>query len=271
MQSTIKIAPLFLVLSVACGETTAFRETELGRFEVTVGGENSSNSPSADGTVSLESVLNDPASDQEALSDGEEATNSAIVKTTLSEADDPSSDAGKAGTGGETVKAGFGAAAGPTPSQGSSPQGAEISDQQTMSLCSKLFQGKAKNIRLVRSTDAASSIKAGPETVIAVRLAGNQAKFKLNVGGSEKLAGLCIVAAGNMPLSEISSSASMGQIVYIGRGNQSKAHFTFTSADLDAAYVNLKGNSHSVSFKGVSSDVCSSLDASSSKSSISCE
>lgn len=259
MQSTIKLAPLLFILATSCGETTAFRETELGRFEVTVGGESSSNSPSADGTVSLESIGDEPSSEEVATTEAKAAAKSAVVKSVFGEADEPALSAG-AESEGETGVA-----------NGGSYQGADVSDQQTLDLCSKLFRGKAKNIRLVRASDASSSLRTGANTVLAVRLSGNQSQFKLNIAGTEKLAGLCIVATGNQPQSNISSSADIGQIVYVARGNKSQAHFAFTSARLDSAFVDLKGHAHRVSFKGIGPETCDTIDPDQSQTSIQCE
>lgn len=273
MFSKMKLAPVVFILTVACGESTAFKESELGRFEITVAAGNDPTFPYADGTVPLEQSLGAPGAETRSVSAaGTNAqapvSNQAKIQATLAETD-RSSDSVESGTevekGGKTQGQAEKGAAG-NPSGNSS----EISDEQTMKLCSTLFEGKAKYMRLIRSTDATSAIHANSETVIAVRLSGNQVKFALNVGGSEKLAGLCIVATGNMPSTEISSSVAMGQIVYVARGNQSKATFDFHGATLDAAFVDLKGNKHHVGFGGVGADVCSSLDLNQSKSTVSC-
>ncbi|RYZ54734.1 MAG: hypothetical protein EOP07_15480 [Proteobacteria bacterium] len=233
----------------------------MGRFEVTLGGESNSNSPSADGTVSLESIGNEPSSEEGATSEAKAAANSAVVKSVFGEADESALSAGaEDGAKGEAGVA-----------NGGSYQGADVSDQQTLDLCSKLFRGKAKNIRLVRASDASSSLRTGANTVLAVRLSGNQSQLKLNIGGTEKLAGLCIVATGNQPQSDISSSADIGQIVYVARGNKSQAHFAFTSARLDSAFVDLRGHAHRVSFKGIGPETCDTIDPDQSQTSIQCE
>lgn len=270
MLFKIKFVPVVFLFTISCGESTAFKETELGRFEITVAGENNPTGPSADGTVPLEKILIAPATEGSEGGSQSERTQASKVEAALAETTSQGagsvngSDAGK-GQQSHSGKSSY--SAGPTASsQGST----DVSDEQTMQLCSNLFQGKAKYIKLIRSTDSASAIQANSETVIAVRLSGNQTKFGLNVGGSQKLAGLCIVAVGNMPTTDISSSVNMGQIVYVGRGNQSQASFAFSNATLDTAYVNLKGNSHLVSFDGVGASVCSSLDQNQGKSTIDC-
>ena len=267
----VKITPVFFLFVAACGDSTVFKEIEVGQIKVTVAGENDPSAPSIDGSVPLERVL-DTLTSQTISEEGTEteSTNSSKVEAGLAETDSSSKHSGSGSEGGNNQKGELASADQDNLSVGSDST-AKTLDEQTMKLCSELFKGKAKYIKMIHSPDSVATLQANSKTVIAVRLSGNQAKFDLNVGGSQKLAGLCILATGNMPSTKISSSVDMGQIVYVGRGNQSRASFAFNASKLDSAYVNLKGNSHKVNFEGVGAAVCSTLELSQGKSTVTCK
>ena len=276
----------------ACGDSMEFKETELGRFVVDV--TDSANDPNAEaGTFAIED-----ATSSDATSPGSpvlarnyvemaDAIDDALAPNLANFGPGSESESGNVPEKGNSAAGGKGpqdsATAGNSASAGgsnsnsnndggsSSGSASEPSDQQIVKLCSNLFKGKGRLIKMIDASQPSSSLQMTADTVLAVRLSGNQAKFAMTLNGSQKIAGLCIVATGNMPSTDVTSMVDMNQIAYVGRGNQSQAGFNFApGVGLDSALLSLKGNSHQVALAGVGAAVCDSLEESGHGSSVSC-
>ncbi len=234
-MKTYLLSATTLLSLIACGETTAFKAVEAGKFNITTGsGGTTINDPDSE---SLANVSEGDASESdpetlvnEVLKDSEGVANVVQSDELLDDSKSKNKNNNKSGKG---------------------------SDSQLTNLCSGLFQGHAKRIKIISSSSSSSNIDLDSETVLAFRLSGNQASLELNLEGQEAIAGICIIATGNQPTITITSSINMNKFVYIARGNQSKGVLTMNNEQkISASYLELKGNAHSLQLNGVEQEVC---------------
>ncbi|MBC7659206.1 MAG: hypothetical protein H7249_05805 [Chitinophagaceae bacterium] len=262
----IMLVPFVCFFMISCGDSTKFADVELGRFLVTVADKTSTETDRSteNNGIPIATSPTDPSGDSRATVSSSTSESQSQLDTALAGAGLISGDSTSLSTGDGHRSAqsgqGMGAKspAGSGVSAGDSSSG--ISDSQLATFCSAMFRGKAKFLKILDATNPSARLTANSDTVLAVRLSGNSPHFALDINGDTKLAGLCIVVTGNQPVTEISSSVTMEQIVYVARGNESKAHVAFSSATLGSALVDMRGNQHTIAFDGVGSSVCSSLD-----------
>ncbi len=97
------------------------------------------------------------------------------------------------------------------------------------------------------------------DTIVAIKVAGNQGRMDLNLSGAAdlKVKGICVFVSGNQSSFSANFGAAVGKLVYYGRGNQSKGIVNVSSAGKVAnMYADLAGNQASFSISGEGSKSC---------------
>ncbi len=220
MKSNYSKASLVLLALVlnACGaETTPFKDVSASRYAVTVNPLASSN----DATFPIDDSGVDTSTEEGATDDKESADNGSDSKVKKEKKDKASE------------------------------------DKSTLSECSKHFKGKASKLAVLSADSATGNLVLDADTVIAVRLSGNQQNFELNISGVERVAGVCILATGNQPKVSIVSDVDLGYLLYMGRGNKSAGSIVLSNSHkLESSFIELKGNGNTINLDGVAQTHC---------------
>jgi hypothetical protein len=143
------------------------------------------------------------------------------------------------------------------PSHSSSPA-YSISNDDSKSIaraCSRHFKGIASKIVVLSAGDSVQSLSLSAQTVLAVRLVGNQQRVKLSLAAGQPLAGLCLVLRGHEPSLQLTSEAGVKKMVYLAAGDESKGEIELSS-HLDASYIELSGHASQLNLRGVDEGVC---------------
>ncbi len=121
--------------------------------------------------------------------------------------------------------------------------------------CSQHFKGTASRIVVLSPGESAQSLTLSSQTVLAIRLTGNQQSLKLSLAAGQPLAGICLVLRGHESSIQLISGALVKKMVYLAAGDQSKGEIQFSNG-LDASTIDLSGHEAQLNLRGVSSSVC---------------
>lgn len=219
IHSKASLVLLALVLNACGSETVPFKDEIASRYAVTV----NPSASSSDATFPIDDSAVDASTEEGAMDDNESAEDSSDAKLKKEKKDKASE------------------------------------DKSTLSECSKHFKGKASKLAVLSADSATGNLVLDADTVIAVRLSGNQQKFELNISGVERVAGVCILATGNQPKVSIVSDVDLGYLLYMGRGNQSAGSIVLSNSHkLEASFIELKGNGNTLNLDGVATTHCDS-------------
>jgi hypothetical protein len=111
-------------------------------------------------------------------------------------------------------------------------------------------------------------------SVLAIKLAGNQTQVTLDLVGAAgvSLRSICVFATGNQPQFTLNNAVTLEQMVYIGRGNQSKGVVTVAEgASVGNLFGSLAGNAASLHMSGAGTYDCSNMILKNSKAELVCE
>lgn len=159
-----------------------------------------------------------------------------------------------------------------SPNQGGisdDPYSEGMDDAALAKACGKHFRGKAKQIAML--SGEGGKVSVGPETVLAVRVSGNQRTLQLNFAAGEKIAGLCVFAAGNQPRIAVNSALDMKALVYVARGNSTSGTIHFDGNSVDESVIDLGGNSQTLAISGLGSEPCDSANVKGNGHMLTCE
>lgn len=123
--------------------------------------------------------------------------------------------------------------------------------------CSKHFKGIGSKIVVLSAGDSVQSLSLSSQTVLAVRLTGNQPSLNLALAAGQPLAGLCIVMRGHESTLQLNNGATVKKMVYMAAGDQSKGDIQFSNG-LEASYIELTGHDAQLNLRGVDASVCDS-------------
>lgn len=229
-NTSAKISFGLLVLSLtACGGTTPFQDSELGRYAINV----SSEAPSGDQGKSY--AIEDGAGSDD-TQDNETIVDTELAAVSEDESDDNAVPKGK---------------------KDKTHPSESKENQQTAGLCGKLFRGKAEKLVILSPNEMGKPLNLDATTVIAARLSGNQENLNLTLSGVESLAGICIIATGNQPKVTIVSEVNVSHLAYIARGNQGEGSIVLqTEKQINTSYIELKGNGQSLTLEGLDGSHC---------------
>ena len=116
--------------------------------------------------------------------------------------------------------------------------------------CAQIFKTDESSVRVIDGGLGSSQQRISSTDVVMVKLTGNKSEYVLSLkGSSSSLKGICLFVTGNQSQATISiEGASVGAIVYIGRGNQSRGQVTIDDGDdgdVGQLVVDLSGNQSS--------------------------
>jgi hypothetical protein len=142
-------------------------------------------------------------------------------------------------------------------SSGSTPAyGISSDDSKAIAkACSQHFKGTASKIVVLSAGESAQTLTLGSQTVLAVRITGNQQALNLTLAEGQPLAGLCLVLRGHESSIQLTSGAAVKKMVYLAAGDQSSGSIQFSNG-LEASYIELTGHEAQLDMLGVDDNVC---------------
>lgn len=121
--------------------------------------------------------------------------------------------------------------------------------------CSQHFKGAASKIVVLSAGESAQTLTLGSQTVLAIRLTGNQQTLNLALAEGQPLAGLCLVLRGHESSIQLTSGATVKKMVYLAAGDQSSGSIQFSNG-LEASHIELTGHEAQLDMRGVDNSVC---------------
>jgi len=120
--------------------------------------------------------------------------------------------------------------------------------QAELKACAKL---NGVSVDRVKVTGNKSSASLTSNTVVAIKLSGNQTYLDLNLAGRGSIAGMCIFVTGNQAIASVNTAVRLGNLIYIGRGNRSSGDIEVkASGEVSNIVADLRGNRASLSIHG---------------------
>ena len=136
-------------------------------------------------------------------------------------------------------------------------------DEADTKKCSGIL---GKTVNAVKITGTERSIRVDSKNIFAVKLSGNHSSINLLLTNGldqdpVKAPGVCIIASGNQPVSNIVvNGIELKEVVYIARGNKAKAAFEIRNdASIENFSTSLKGNIGETKIFGEGSYDCQTI------------
>ncbi|MDQ3234460.1 MAG: hypothetical protein M3Q07_21875 [Pseudobdellovibrionaceae bacterium] len=121
--------------------------------------------------------------------------------------------------------------------------------------CAQHFKGIASKLVVYSPGDSLQSLALGPNTVLAIRLAGNKQSLNLALTAGQPLAGICFVLHGHESSIQFTSASPVTKMVYLAAGDQARGDIRFGNG-LDTSRIELSGHAPQLNLSGVDSSAC---------------
>lgn len=256
------LVSLSLGITACRSETPAFTEQDMAAIAVSVS-EGGYENEDRDNVFTIEDEISQESMDDEG-DIGDETDPSAKAKGRPDayagslETEDDSEEKSQPNRHSVDQEAEPGTSSGSSPSTSGSTPAYGISSDDSKAIakaCSQHFKGTASKVVVLSAGESAQSLTLSPQTVLAVRLTGNQQSLNLALAAGQSLAGLCLVLRGHESSIQLSSGAAVKKMVYLAAGDQSKGDIQFANG-LEASTIELTGHQAQLNLRGVNSSVC---------------
>ena len=138
-----------------------------------------------------------------------------------------------------------------------------------LAACAKLNGVSKERVKVVGNQ---SSATITANSVLAIKVAGNRSDLSLSLGGSGEIAAICLFVAGNQSRATIDVDVAMGNLIYVGRGNQSRGDVSVgQDGSLSNIVANLSGNQAALNVGGTGSYSCAKAVVKGNRSSMTCQ
>jgi hypothetical protein len=196
----------------------------------------------------------------EAVTNAEEAQEILDGLQTAMDDEEAASESGATEVDAENQSKGKSAAAGEKKIKSDEESGSEAEpNAKELAACSRLSGQGSDKIVIVNN-------KTMPEiaalSVLAIKLVGNKTELTLDLVGEEglKLKSICVFAAGNQTHFKLSTSVSLDQFIFVGRGNLTKGTVEVAeNASIGMIFGSLAGNQSTLSISGAGTFDCSNV------------
>lgn len=228
--------------SVAPNEDLASGE---GEITASTGSDDSTTNDSSDSSSSTSKKEGKDTGEADTSSTASDA-NTSVNTETIGDSGTSDGNSSSVGTAANTDSSG---SSGDEQKSGNSDDGQLLSPNPAeIKACAKFNGVGAGSVKVVGDKSSASITS---NSVVAIKVAGNQSNLDLSLRGKGSIAAICIFVTGNRGTASVTLGVGLGNFIYVGRGNGSSGDVNvIEGGSIANIAADLGGNGASLSIHG---------------------